>query len=159
MQTFTSAVPGLPLHIKDGGRSPLSLWCVSTVGLPLTPCVNLYWVVFSLHEQWWPTYVEQSFNIIMICSSCDFSFFSHVQSSSLGNYWLDKAESLVMLTEVWGVSLFPARENSFELESCKIRLWNLSRGGIGRVGGRRKSKGIWGYMYMYGRFTLFYSRN
>ena len=85
--------------------------------------------------------MEQSFNIIMICSSCDFSFFSHVQSSSLGNYWLDKAESLVMLTEVWGVSLFPARENSFELESCKIRLWNLSRGGIGRVGGREMQEG------------------
>ena len=33
------------------------------------------------------------------------------------------------------------------------------RGGIGRVGGRRKREEIWGYMYAYGWFTLLYSRN
>ena len=31
--------------------------------------------------------------------------------------------------------------------------------GIGRVGGRGKREGIWGYMYMYSWFTLLYSRN
>ena len=31
--------------------------------------------------------------------------------------------------------------------------------GIWRVGGRCKTEGIWGYMYMYSWFTLLYSRN
>ena len=34
---------------------------------------------------------------------------------------------------------------------CFVSTW---RGGIGRVGGRRKREEIWGYMYMYSWFTL-----
>ena len=36
---------------------------------------------------------------------------------------------------------------------------STKRGGIGRVGGRRKTEEKWGYMYMYSWFMLLYSRN
>ena len=89
-------------------------------------------------------------------------------SVTAGGCWFNIGGGNWFLPPVWGHSSSSVRvqlpqgktsdhgSHGWNISNCRNK---IQFSGIGRVGGRLKREGIWGYMYTYSWFTLLYSRN